>query len=395
MAKSRVIKIKKIAEYLEIINNITQSATSSESKEAETQTFYRGQINSSWPVQPAIKRKGYEKKEKEIIERTLSDRPGEFVNCETMFEKLVKMQHYGIPTRILDLTASPLIALYFACEQDLIHSENNDADGVVYIYQPNQSDILEYNSDKVRLLANLARIKDFRYCDSELLPLDLTYVLCAETCFDYLLHLESIKRKHTIDSFNINIMLQHIKWIEASSSFPSDNFKNQIVVYNNFRSFKDLLKIYDGVKNNPYFEPDAKHNNWSINMMDKFNRVLQNINCGICISPANKYCKRQLLNLVREEKPAFDDRIILNDLKKNYFVRGIKANERIRVQFGDFIITSNLSPVSTENLHKDKVIISSKAKINILEELDKLGINGSTIYPEFPKYADYVKEKYK
>lgn len=41
--------------------------------------------------------------------------PESFEKCKSHLEKLVEMQHYGLPTRLLDMTRNPLVALYFAC----------------------------------------------------------------------------------------------------------------------------------------------------------------------------------------------------------------------------------------------------------------------------------------
>lgn len=46
------------------------------------------------------------------------------------FDQLVKMQHYGLPTRLLDTTLNPLVALFFAC----FEKTQIDKDGCVYLF---------------------------------------------------------------------------------------------------------------------------------------------------------------------------------------------------------------------------------------------------------------------
>ena len=41
-----------------------------------------------------------------------------------------------------------------------------------------------------------------------------------------------------------------------------------------------------------------------------------------------------------------------------------------------------------------ELTLNHKSKRGIINELDNLGINKSTLFPEIDKVADYIKEKY-
>lgn len=85
-------------------------------------SWYRGVGNSNHSLTPSLFRHPL-KKDAEALHRlekdissVFSQRSPPFVSqvFEDEWEKMFYMQHYGIPTRLLDWTESPFIALYFA-----------------------------------------------------------------------------------------------------------------------------------------------------------------------------------------------------------------------------------------------------------------------------------------
>ncbi len=98
--------------------------------EGQLSTLYRGQPNASWDLTPSIFRDGSkgigdEKslyRWKRLAARFASPLPTDAT------EWLVLAQHYGLATPLLDWTTSPLVALYFACDDE----EQSDERGAVW-----------------------------------------------------------------------------------------------------------------------------------------------------------------------------------------------------------------------------------------------------------------------
>ncbi len=96
--------------------------------------FYRGHSDIDYKLLPSIARKDknglsnfvYESK---MIQRAKLRNPIELANIDHRINLLAKLQHYGLETRLLDITENALVALYFAC------CSNKDKDGEVIIFE--------------------------------------------------------------------------------------------------------------------------------------------------------------------------------------------------------------------------------------------------------------------
>ncbi|MBH0076024.1 FRG domain-containing protein [Pseudoalteromonas sp. SWYJ118] len=113
----------------------------------ETGKLYRGQANSAWGLDSSMTRQPkYLAYEAEMYYEILSLKPDAFQNDSTIYERLITMQHFGMPTRLLDITRNPLVAIFFACN----NFECKDNDGVIFTFSPsNKADFLNFEDDRL------------------------------------------------------------------------------------------------------------------------------------------------------------------------------------------------------------------------------------------------------
>lgn len=264
-------------------------------------TAFRGQKNYSWSGLAPIFRPGEKLVEHEhkMVRELISVHPQEFQQDGTMFDRLVRMQHYGLPTRLLDVTLNPLVALFFA-SQDFSNEEEKNGkitktpmDGKVILYRVPDDRSKYYDSDTVSCLANLANLH--------------------------------VRDKRA---------LQHVEMSEEVEPFNE----------------RDEMK--------------------------------------------------RLLHFIHLERPHFDPKIEPIALYRPVFVRPKNNNRRIIAQAGAFIIYGLEGPTSTgrpypTTIRQVAMRVKAENKPEIREQLARLGIDASVLFPELDKAAEIISLRYR
>jgi hypothetical protein len=278
---------KKILGVADSVESFLQLLYASPGKDA-SETFFRGHSDASYELTPSLLRKWengdwmFMPSEDRLCKELLIAHYDEFQGDQYCFDRLVRMQHYGLPTRLLDISSNPLVALFFACSG---RKDQSELDGEVIVFKVKSHLVKYFDSDTVSCLSNLS---------------NLTYA-----------------QKNEID----------------------------------LGLDKDAFNVTD---------------------------VLG-----------------KLLHHIKSEKGFFEGRIIPDDLRSIICVKAKRTNTRIKSQSGAFLLFGHeaaLPDAGQDGIEIARVTIQNKP--HILEQLDRININATTVYPSIQETAVHLRDKH-
>jgi hypothetical protein len=272
------------------VQDFIEKVLSSE-REYGSEVFYRGHSNrNKYKLEPSLFRKDddgnylYLENEHILYRELLVSNSADFQSDEYVLDKLVRMQHYSLPTRLLDITSNPLIALYFACKSA------PDEDGEVIVFSMPRKEVKYFDSDVASCIANLVRlpkeeknkvnfeVDDFNsqtsvkrlvhfireekpYFESKIMPDDLRKIICVK----------GKQSNDRISSQSGAFLLYGLDTVMDEEGTPEITV-TRITVDNKAKILKelDLLNINESTVF-PYIENSAKY----IAEKYKFNKALQ------------------------------------------------------------------------------------------------------------------------
>jgi len=374
----RRTEVNNLSEYIELI-----------SKQKGKYTYFRGEANRYKDLNGSAFRpyNSSESGEKEFpflemmkeFKRAVWNNIDE--NTKTTF--LPFCQHYGIPSNLVDISSSPMTALYFACKEGkdkIQRKEEFPNDNYGYVYEFSQGHM-------VKITELIDKLDD--------------------------------------DNFLIEISLNDIDFLYDLTRIMYDFEKrNRNGFYN---LFKQLLNDYkeneklENVKSSVKFNSEIhKCKDINIPKMEEFYEISNDIGWVDLVS------EDESMTLVSEMRP-FCDAVYCNSI---YYIALLRRHIKFILDFQEYVNYINGMPLfiydpilsfsravnqksvfiyqaflsydddvynhhvlPLQRIVPDEVIVI-KDKEGILEELNYLGINEEFIYNDFDTIAKSIKRKY-
>lgn len=306
--------------------------------------FFRGHSNCTYELIPSIYREDKKnspndpfyliKNEDKIVKDAFVKCSDYFLSSDTLFDKLIRLQHYGYATRLLDLTSNVLVALYFAS------LGNKDKDGELIILDIPDSEIKYDDSDVVSILSAIS-LRKHNFNIENYLNISRKYA-------------EIEKEQNEKENKKLRESLNYLPSDMREKAESVLKFSSERIYKEKFKEIfnkqSEIARLLHDIRNDkPSFAPIIDSND--------FNRV-------VCV-----YAKMNNPRIIRQHG--------------SFLLFGIDQEKK------------NHATVKKEwKQFSKRIIVKKEAKENILKSLKDFGISRQTLFPELDSQAKDIMEKY-
>jgi hypothetical protein len=363
-ASQMIHTIQTVSDYIEEIEKLINNK--------KHNYYFRGQDDAFSNTLPSVfrSRKLLDNEDNMFNDFLMAD-PQLFEKCRTNFERMALMEHYHLPTRLLDVSTNPLIALFFAVK-------GGQGNGEVYIYKdrPNHDKlaamlkemgwpnlIAEYKVK--RGLANHDYFKKNAFSNE----MQLESSLARQSMADKSAFFQAIKSFYQLD--NRYIAQQHRLWSDDYLNYFDSEESNYFATFKHDLQTLPFLRLFEEAKRDiPSFA-------------NKLNPLE-------LIVPKIVTIKRMSRRMENQQGLFLFVPFIGDEYDRSVDIDYTEVERRAQMAI------DVLSLYNADNSNeKEKYIIPAQYKRPILDELAKLGIDYSFIYPEdHAKKAEMIKDRY-
>ena len=402
--------------------------------------YYRGVGHIVYPEMPGVFRENKKFEEDRQYKSMIMAFPKEF-NGLRYLDRLAKLQHFELSTRLLDVSSNPLVALYMVCNTIYTNDPKQEDWGEVLIYFTAGEKERAYDSKSILINAALVKIpysvKTIMY----------QFIRIHEVSFDKLcneiLNESKKKNKDNISIIDKRVAVIRQKLVQVlnrcvhlacdydgvDAVLPSNEASTLRQLIQDIQqeiqlSFKAILPVQTKSKDYladdfcPYINEAKTASDFCWNCMKfvkwpKNGRNWRGIGTDInkvfvdnIDEESYRWMFKQfvmayddLLIAIRRENSAFENKINIFNLLRCFHGNIGMTNERILAQSGSFIISGldnmylNNNMLSTRSDGYARIIIKNKKLLT--EQLSLMNITDATMLPDLTHKAHYITEQIK
>lgn len=357
-------RIHTLSEYIAVISIIDRIVCSRNYVDIDDFSIYRGTKNKNYDLMPSLFRLpgyGYET-EGDLTKSFATLRPEAFDTCGNHFELLAKMQHYGLPTRLLDFSTNPLVALYFACESTSLQDDTED--GRVLCHNTNMS------LDDAEVIDAICGIYQYNMLDTN----------------------EPLERYLRNSNISVLQYLQRVflgKPLVARPKYWNQRIKNQSAVFMIFPNdlHDNLSRVAYDIHNGKTYEKCSGVRPGQ-EIRERVYRILDVEQPNNIYTPEDQFCLNS--NVWRKICRAYHKKMT----HLGFTLPILKIDEGNLLDRFEFFYSQQEVEPDTLNEFFVSIIVDAQSKPQIRKELQSIGIDIAFIYPELEYTAAKLKQKY-